>query len=298
MGGAHVDVRDLFDYTCDVIKREKTFSHESMRLIGRLDRMHAQVSLGLPYEDYLKELGLSDDVYRKRLKAARVVAMYPRLWTMLAEGKTHLAQLAMLYSKITEANCDLVLEKLPGMSKRDLEILLAKVGADGSVSEAEARIEIRVTLTESELAVLKRAREVLSASGHVPNDSEVFAKALTQLVEAKDPVRKAERAMQRKERAARREAACQTSDQAAPAIEPRPTAPAPAPAPGPVSQRRPHIPAAVTHAVYLRDEGQCTEILPDGRRCPERTMVERDHLTLYCRGGEDSLGNMRLTCLH
>jgi hypothetical protein len=270
-------------------------------------------------EEYLAKLGLSEDVYRKRLKAARVVAFYPVLWTMLEEGRTHLAQLAMLYSHLTEANSEIILAKLPGMSKRELETLLAKVGRDGSVSEAEAKIEIRLTLTESELAVHERAREVLSASGHVPNDSEIFAKALAQLVEAKDPLRKAERAMQRKERAAQRregelkEHAAnadaefnadshvdaetrgvqgQASDEHSTLVtESRPVV-----APGPEARQRVYIPAEVIHAVYLRDKGQCAEILPDGRRCPERRMVEKDHRIPWCWRGEDSIKNLRLMC--
>jgi 5-methylcytosine-specific restriction endonuclease McrA len=57
-----------------------------------------------------------------------------------------------------------------------------------------------------------------------------------------------------------------------------------------------HIPAAVKRAVYERDQGRCTYVDPNGRRCTERHGLEFDHIVPYGRGGDHSAGNLRLAC--
>ncbi len=58
--------------------------------------------------------------------------------------------------------------------------------------------------------------------------------------------------------------------------------------------RRPS--AAVAREVYARDEGQCTFIAQDGRRCGAREFVEFDHIEPRALGGEPTAANLRLRC--
>jgi len=60
--------------------------------------------------------------------------------------------------------------------------------------------------------------------------------------------------------------------------------------------KRPAIPAAIRHIVWLHDDGQCTWTYPDGSRCTERSMLELDHIDMWCRGGEHSAENLTLRC--
>jgi hypothetical protein len=57
-----------------------------------------------------------------------------------------------------------------------------------------------------------------------------------------------------------------------------------------------HIPAAVKRAVFERDQGQCTFVDKDGHRCTERSHLEFHHMKPYGRGGDHSVGNVRLAC--
>jgi 5-methylcytosine-specific restriction endonuclease McrA len=61
------------------------------------------------------------------------------------------------------------------------------------------------------------------------------------------------------------------------------------------SGRRP-IPAAIKHAVWIRDQGRCPYINPDGGRCEVRMMLEIDHREMVCRGGENEAENLSLRC--
>jgi hypothetical protein len=54
------------------------------------------------------------------------------------------------------------------------------------------------------------------------------------------------------------------------------------------------IPSMIRHAVWRRDDGQCTFIYPDGRICGERMSLEIDHMTAFAHGGEHVPTNLRL----
>ncbi len=139
----------------------------------------------------------------------------------------------------------------------------------------------------------------------MPSLPEILVKALEDLLDKRDPLRKAERAMARFE----------NSPSPSPSPSPAKTAMAevetetdaevvsePA-SPGNGGQSpykkpatRPAIPAAIRHTVWLRDRGQCTWRHSGGSRCPERSMLELDHIKMWCRGGKHSEENLTLRC--
>jgi hypothetical protein len=57
-----------------------------------------------------------------------------------------------------------------------------------------------------------------------------------------------------------------------------------------------HIPAPVRRAVHARDKGRCTYVDKQGRRCRARDRLEFHHHAPFGRGGDHSLGNIRLMC--
>jgi hypothetical protein len=63
-----------------------------------------------------------------------------------------------------------------------------------------------------------------------------------------------------------------------------------------MSKRTRHVPAAVAREVYVRDQGRCTFCADDGRRCGERRLLQLDHMVPHAKGGESTIGNLRLRC--
>lgn len=57
-----------------------------------------------------------------------------------------------------------------------------------------------------------------------------------------------------------------------------------------------HIPAAVRRAVWLRDRGQCAFVARQGRRCAERAFLELHHIRPFALGGEATVSNISLRC--
>jgi hypothetical protein len=62
----------------------------------------------------------------------------------------------------------------------------------------------------------------------------------------------------------------------------------------PRSSRR--VPARVRRKVWERDEGQCTYLDAEGRRCKCRHRLEFDHRVAYALGGAPTVDNIRLRC--
>jgi len=57
-----------------------------------------------------------------------------------------------------------------------------------------------------------------------------------------------------------------------------------------------YIPAQIRHAVWQRDEGQCTFVSDTGHHCIERYLLELDHIIPVARGGQPTVENLRLRC--
>jgi hypothetical protein len=57
-----------------------------------------------------------------------------------------------------------------------------------------------------------------------------------------------------------------------------------------------HIPAAVRHAVFARDEGRCSYVDALGARCRETARLEFHHETPFARGGAHDAANVKLRC--
>jgi hypothetical protein len=56
------------------------------------------------------------------------------------------------------------------------------------------------------------------------------------------------------------------------------------------------VPAAVQRAVWIRDEGRCAYVAPNGRRCTERVFLDFHHEDPYAIGGEATVENISLRC--
>jgi hypothetical protein len=58
-----------------------------------------------------------------------------------------------------------------------------------------------------------------------------------------------------------------------------------------------YIPRKIRAEVFARDNGQCTFVSADGRRCQARGFLEvHHHEVTFARGGEATVENLRVTC--
>lgn len=306
MGDVRLEIRQLAKDAKALHLKERAITLESVRLVGEIVRRNVWVNLFMTSEAFAIYIGLTPSAFWKRAQAARVIRDYPEAMVMLEAGETHISHIALLASKITKANAALLLSSIRNQPKRAVEELLSRLTSDGGLLDKEPDIELRLRLTKSQMANLDRAREVLAHSGQVPSLADIIAKATEDLLDKRDPLRKAKRAAAKRAKAegaalGQGESEDDPSEAAIRNIQEEPAPDLAAlgkRAPETViRENRPAVPAAVRHAVWLRDEGQCTWQNLDGSRCSERMMVEMDHATLmWCRGGRHDVDTLTLRC--
>jgi 5-methylcytosine-specific restriction endonuclease McrA len=131
------------------------------------------------------------------------------------------------------------------------------------------RVEFEVSFKDAE--ILKRARELMSQKeSKNAQIGETYVTALRDWVDREDPVRKAERARERKRQKAVR-------------VEKPKT-------------HRSSIPADILHQVHLRDRGGCRKRMPDGSNCGCKQWTEIHHIVPKVYGGADTLENLITLC--
>lgn len=283
----HESLRALVEKAKALHRKERQITLESVALVGELERCKASANLGMTTESLAAFIELTPNQFWKRAQAARVIRLFPKTLGMVQAGETHVAHLALISPKITPANAEFLLEGIRNKSKRDIEGLLSRVTPDGRLLDREPDFELRLKVTATQMALFDRAREVLSHGGTIPSGTEIFVRALGDLLDKRDPLRKAKRAAIRREK----------SNAPSPGKEAR-KAPSEGPSPGKEGKtHRPAVPAAVRHEVWPRDAAQCTWLYEDKSRCPERIMLEMDHVgKMWCRGGQHTADVLTLRC--
>ncbi len=230
-------------------------------------------------------LDISEDRAWRLSQAANVVSLFPKAMELLENNKTHLTHLSLLSPHITPANSEMILDRLPDLSKRDLEGFLSQVQGDGSIRDAEPKVEITLRLTLDVVEKLEKAQGLLQKGNKKVTRDTVILQALEALLDKKDLVRKAERARSRQQKKLTQSTTCTGADDVQVLSDNKPT-----------NLRSRYVPAEVRHQVYQTQLHRCSYSSSDGRQCRETANLQLDHKTMWCFGGEHSANNLRLLC--
>jgi 5-methylcytosine-specific restriction endonuclease McrA len=87
-----------------------------------------------------------------------------------------------------------------------------------------------------------------------------------------------------------------TSEERATPVEPAGTSKAVAASKDRRKTQSRYVPRAVVREVYARDEGQCTFVSSNARRCSERGTLELHHVIPFGLGGPATVDNLRVVC--
>ena len=186
-------LRDLTERAAELHRNAPEKTRASVELVGELDRSNAAANLGISSGQLATRIGLTPNVYWKRVQAARVLYFHPRTRVLLDAGETQISHLALLAAHITEANADIILPGIKNKSRREVEGLLSRVTNDGRLLDSEQEVVLRLKLTKSQWQALDRVRGALACSGEGPSLAETMMKALAYFLERHAPLR-AERA--------------------------------------------------------------------------------------------------------
>jgi len=253
-------------------------------------------------------LGLADEAAAKRIYVARAGRSCAGVFEALAEGRVHLSGLVLLAKYLKTETATELLAAAAHKSKADIERLIAErfpradvaasvttiptaplglaasehspgnaAGRERTVSPASEHARARVApLSAERYAVqftrcreaderFRYAQDLLGHQVKIDDLAEVYRRAIEALIEKIEKVRFGAGAKPR------------TGGL------------------GTKSGSR-HVPVGVKRAVWIRDEGQCTYVSGGGRRCECRRDLQFDHIREFARGGEATVGNLRLRC--
>jgi hypothetical protein len=271
-------------------------------------------------------LRLSEHESYNRIEAARAARRYPIILCMLSEGALNLTTVRLLAPHLRNDNHEQLLAAASGLSKREVEELLARQFPRPEVPSSIRKLPVpappRVPASPPEAGTSRAegADEPRTVSASLPAAaalaSSVFAPpakhrpALTPLADDRYVIRFTATAGTREKVRLAQDllrhsiptgdlgeifdlaltALLEKLARAKLATTERPRASRDT-APG-----SRHIPAEVRRAVWLRDGGRCAFVGKGGRRCAERGFLEFHHVQPYGMGGQATVDNIALRC--
>ena len=288
---------DIIASTQNLVRAERELIADLIRhlMVIEARKIHELEGYSSLYAYCTQALGLSHNKACKRVAAAKIALFFPELLDRIEKGELSVSILALLVPKLTQANYDVIMTGIEGRSKREVELFLSTVTFDGIILSDNPKVEVKILCPKKVYEKLERAKDILAPEGQTWAD--VLDHALEAFLDKHDPLRKAERAQNRAEATAAEGVEVQAK--ASETTDLIPTGEVQFEAerviPGERKRSR-YIPQDIRHAVYLRDEGCCTYVSPEGHRCQGKRFLEFDHRQPWALGGEHSVENLRLLC--
>jgi len=259
------------------------------------------------------ELHLSEDAAYKRIRAARAGCQFPALFDAMTEGKLHLAAMYLLANHLTPGNVEELIEATTHRRKSEIEDLLAQ---RFGLSEPAELVRVTPMTPTVQLGTGPVRIEAPPANGPVidtqlapgpvegtqvqcpPQNSQRFLVQLSISTDTRDKLRYAQSLLSH---AVPTGDVAKVLDLALDALivllekrkigattrqtRQRTTA-----------VRKRCIPSQIRHAVWERDQGQCTFVSANGTRCKAHKLLEFDHIDPVALGGRATVDRMRLRC--
>lgn len=300
---------ELLAALLNLVRRDNELLAELLAYLGELDQRRLYLDLGFPslHAYCMSALGMCEATAGRRITAARVCRKFPEVLARIARGELHLSAVCSMSPHLDWNNAPELIELCSNQSRRKVDEILAARFPRADVREkvrldplSADRYGLHFTIDAEALEELERVRAL--ARHRIPGGelSELFKLAMRTLRAELEKQRFSAGKTPRKRRMPRdaHSPVASHGDGASsvtPGAEPEAVIEHP---PAEVAKssaaRRPT--ADVAREVYGRDEGQCTFVAQNGRRCAAREFLEFDHIDPHALGGEPTAVNLRLRC--
>jgi len=265
---------------------------------------------------------MSEGAAGRRVTAARVCQRFPEAFALVAGGELHLSALCALAPHLDAENANELFEACRRKTRRQVDELLAARFPKPDVREqirrlpgckleplSAGRFGVHFTADGELRDLIERALAISSHALPEADLASLMKLVFTQFVKREEARRFAVGRKPRTTKPRTVKPPATNPHAVEPCTARQPTARLPAveidarrargevdaatTPPGEVTR---HIPAAVRREVYARDQGQCSFVAADGRRCEARGQLELDHVEPWARGGASDVCNVRLRC--
>lgn len=305
----------------EISKRYLNTESEFIDVLQQIEQYRIFVQKGYPslFQYIVQELRLSENVAYNFITVSRKAREVPALKAEIQSGRISLSNAKRISSVLTVENQDEWLDKARTFTSRQLEKAIAKIKPKLATVErvtyvSESRLRVEIGLEENELLKLKRAQDLLSKARQTAVSLEdTLNVVVEEYLKRHDPVERAKRNVMRRvsESKVSRSKGSQykrsqvkvksSEDESVIDLTPeelvtRRVREIRRIALKGVSRSRKAIPRMILDQVYLRDEGRCTFILPNQKRCNQSRWTEIHHLQPVAEGGEHVLDNLTTLC--
>jgi 5-methylcytosine-specific restriction endonuclease McrA len=303
--------RDLVTHFENTMRHERRLVAESVRLLIEIVRRDLHARLGYPsvFAMLRERCHLSESCASKRASAAAAARAYPEVLALLEQGALNISNLSLVSRHLNEENKTTFLKAACDLTHRALEDFLAQ---RHGATAPERTIIKKVCLSVS---TPKQGHKLQQKDMRKDNPRDLFSQArppepiapevglrvaLTLGSEAKKALEELQQRFPEKSIAE-----ILTEALLVRAKETSPVAKLAPPRRKGKSQektvksnkvRSRYISRSVRHAVFQRDQGRCTYVSPEGRRCTASERLEFDHARPFARGGEATISGLRLRC--
>ena len=319
---------ELLRRLSDVLVQSRRVESVLVAHIAEVDqrRLYASQASSSMFQYCVDVLHLSKAEAYSRIAAARSSREHPVLLTMLEDGRLHLSGISVLAPHLTKANCDELLTRAIHKTKDEIKELVAEIAPKPDVPSVIRKLPSRprqnsesgggktATQTPSEPRSDRTGPDSVGQNCQAPPPAPAqqapekpaaveplaparFRVQFTASAEFRDKIDRLSALMPGVDLAAIMEAAVTEKLERLEAKrfgktkKPRKSLEEADTSPGVRG-----ISAPVRRFVWERDQGQCTFVSEDGRRCPAREGLEFDHDEPYGVGGDRSAKNIRLRC--
>ncbi len=288
----NTEIQDLHSRAMKAAELNKKSESDLISILQKLDQNHGYLHFDASslYDYCVSVLKLSESTSYNLITVARKAREVPALKEAIDAGEITLSKARKIAPVITMANQEVWLSLAKTETSRIIEKAVAKESPEFLIKESvryrsEDRVELKIGISEDLLKKLAQICDLESQKQSKPvSREEALLAAAEVYLEKNDPIKKAERKL----------------DRVTPSQLPKrvTTQRAEKPVPGHVNnfKPRPHIPAAISHAIALRDRRQCTHLNPSGERCKNTRWLEIHHIQPKSLGGPDTPVNLTTLC--
>jgi hypothetical protein len=312
--------------------QERGVTVELIAHLAELETRRLHLAAGYPsmFAYCRRVLRLSESSAYKRIQAARTARGFPVLLDLLAEGTLNLTTVLLLAPHLTAANHVALLESARGLSKREVEQIVARLAPVPDLPTSIRKMPAPRAAAQDELTAAPTSPAVPAAllvtAGDTPPSAppvlppaaaspaplppaapRAVVNALSpdryrmQLTIGGDTLEMYELARDMLRHAVPSGDAEQILKRALAVLIQKlarrrfaaTDRPRPSNGVAPGSHR---ISAKVRRVVFVRDLGRCAYVSRDGRRCNERACLEFHHVKPYVEGGLPTVENIQLRC--
>jgi hypothetical protein len=261
---------ELMNQFKTLVDRENRLTAEIVDYIKEISTRRLYLKNHSSLFDFLtKEMGYSNASAQRRIDAAKMMKDLPQTKVALASGELNLSQAAMVeqmfrFKKKQDPGCELTVEdkarcldviknKTTENSQQALcaELDIKPIVREKKRVQQDESVRLEITLNKDQMAIVQRAREVLSHSLPEATNAELFTYLAEFLIQKRDPLVK----KPAKTRAAKSHTSeAEVKSELGVDLTPVATATSASEAPAPTTPNiRRKLPAATIRAVHQRD---------------------------------------------